>query len=97
MRTWPYSGSWSAASAPRLSKERMLWDATEYDYEETVAHCEKKLLGEGKSVRHVGMHAANLWLYQARGLHITKFQPGADWYPAGGSSVSSDMAPMDVR
>ena len=96
MRTWPYSRSWSAASAPRLSKERMLWDATEYDYEETVAHCEKKLLGEGKSVRHVGMHAANLWLYQARGLHITKFQPGADWYPAGGSSVSSDMARMDV-
>ena len=74
----------------KLPREKMRWGATEYDYEETVAHCEQKLLGESKSVRHVGMHAAQLWLYRAREIHITNLRPGAEWYPAGGSPAVRD-------
>ena len=46
-----------------------------------MAHCTEKLRGEGKSVGHVGMHAAQLWLYKARGLHVTNFKAGEEWYP----------------
>ena len=75
-------------SGSKLPKERMEWGGAHYDYDQTVAHCAEKLLGEGRSDRHVGMHAAQLWLYRARGVHVTNFTPGAEWYPAPLGSVA---------
>jgi hypothetical protein len=58
-------------------KEVMRWGVAEYDYDETVRHCMKKLQDKGMNVRHVGMHAAALWLGQ--GLHITHFRAGDEY------------------
>ena len=56
----------------KLPKEKMIWQEVEYTYEATMVHCTEKLQSEGKSVKHVGMHAAQLWLYRASGLSTSK-------------------------
>ena len=81
----------------KLQREMMQWGEAEYSYEETVAYCTLKLQWERKDVRHVGMHAARLWLYKACEDHITNFWPGADWYPAGGSPAVRDRSRSHVR
>ena len=61
--------------------EMMEWRGARYDYEETVAHCAEKLESERKSTAHVGMHAAQLWLYRSRGLHVSNSRAGDEWLP----------------
>ena len=91
-----YAEQMRAAAVPRplsptkLPGEKMRWGTAEYSYEETVAHCTEKLAREEKSVIHVGMHAAQLWLHRAREIHITNFRPGAEWHPTGGSPAVRD-------
>ena len=73
-----------------LEAETMKWqdddyaETSIYSYEETVAHAEQALVRKSESTKYVGMHAANLWVYLARGLQITNMRAGDAWFPRDG-------------
>ena len=74
-----------------LEAETMKWNDEDrsYSYEETVAHAEQSLHNTSQATTYVvGMHAANLWVYQARGLHITNMRAGDAWFPAGDGLIA---------
>ncbi len=68
-----------------LEAETMKWNDEDrsYSYEETVAHAEQALRAKSEDTTYVGMHAANLWVYKARGLQTTNMRAGDAWFPTG--------------
>ena len=50
---------------------------------DATAAIEDCWLAKSQATTYVGMHAANLWVYKARGLQTTNMRAGDAWFPAG--------------